>query len=153
MEAWAYIERERGSEPNKQYFVEHYKLQEIPVIFIRDKVGAEGIGQNPKEDNPYNASRCITNCHQKFWGCVKFKGTGKLKYSTGDIYAWRTTSIFNRQENSNIYNSQYELKYWIKLDANIGSTSNHENCIQIQTKGICIHKGRKSQIGDAYPKN
>ena len=50
MEAWAYIERERGSEPNKQYFVEHYKLQEIPVIFIRDKVGAEGIGQNPKED-------------------------------------------------------------------------------------------------------
>ena len=79
MEAWAYIERERGSEQNKRYFVEHYKLQEIPVIFIRDKVGAEGIGQNPKEDNPYNASRCITNSHQKFWGCVKFKGTGKLK--------------------------------------------------------------------------
>ena len=101
MEAWVYIERTRGNEPNKQYFVQDYKLYVIPVIFLRDKVGgAFDAGQDPKEDNPYNASRCITNCHQKFWGSVKFRGKGKLKYSSGHLESWKTTSIFNHQKNN-----------------------------------------------------
>ena len=41
-----YIERERGRDPKKQHFVEHYKLHEVPIIFVRDKIGgATGLGR------------------------------------------------------------------------------------------------------------
>ena len=67
IQGWIYKERTRGTDPNEQHFVEHYKLHEVPIIFVRDKIGgATGLGQQPNVQSQYRKTRCITNCHQKY---------------------------------------------------------------------------------------
>ena len=46
---------------------------EIPVIFIRDRMGGESGGaQNPNKASQFHPTRCISNCYQKYCGAVKW---------------------------------------------------------------------------------
>ena len=67
IEAWLYIERSRGKGENRQYFIEHYKLPDLIVQFVRDRMGGEaGKKQLVNKSSQFIFHRCITNCYQKF---------------------------------------------------------------------------------------
>ena len=160
IQAWVYIERTRGQGTDKQYFVEHYKLNEVPMIFYRDKVGgATGSAQTPNPESQYMKTRCFTNCHQKYWGSVKWKGRSALKWDTGDFSAWNQNSIFNHQKDNNLYKSEYGLTYWMAPSKDIippkWKSMDPSATMKIvisfmQTEyATFIHKGRKTNTGNA----
>ena len=168
MQAWIYIERERGQGNDKQYFVEHYKLHEVPIIFYRDKVeGASGAGQTPNPESQYHKARCFTNCYQKYWGSVTWNKKSQLKWNTGDFDSWKTTSIFNHQKDNNLYmfftlvvlyNTQYGLTYWMAAAPEIvppkwkaldsSATMKIVVAFEQSEYATFLHKGRKTNTGN-----
>ena len=160
IQGWIYIERERGQGNDKQYFVEHYKLHEVPIIFHRDKIGGPtGLGQTPNPESHYMKTRCFTNCHQKYWGSVTWRKKSQLKWNTGDFDTWKNTSIFNHQKDNNLYNSEYGLNYWMAAGKDIippkWKALDPRSTLKIvisfeQTEyATFIHKGRKTNTGNA----
>ena len=104
-------------------------------------------------------TRCITNCHQKYWGSVTWKRKSQLKWNTGDFYSWKDTSIFNYQKDNNLYNSEYGLNDWMAAGPDIvppkwkSLDPSAEMRIVITFEqseyATFIHKSRKTSTGNA----
>ena len=134
-QGWIYMERTRGTGNDKQYFVEHYKLHEVPIIFHRDKIGGPtGLEQD-------------------------WKRKSQLKWNTGGFDSWKNVSIFNHQKDNNLYNSEYGLNYWMAAGKDIippkwkslDPTATLKIVVTFEQSEYAtfIHKGRKTNTGTA----